>query len=57
MVESQRNHTFSIINALTDDKFALIGTASENAVSVRALIYMIAGHMHHHLEIINERYL
>jgi len=57
MVESQRSHTFSLINSLTTDKYELSGTASDNTVSVRALIFMIAGHMHHHLEIINDRYI
>lgn len=57
MIESQRSQTFSLINSLTTDKYELTGTASDNPVSTRALIYMIAGHMHHHLEIINDRYL
>lgn len=57
MVENQRAQTFSLINSLTSDKYELTGIASENKVSVRALIYLIAGHMAHHIEVIQERYL
>lgn len=57
IVENQRAQTFSLIQSLTDDKLRLMGTASGNKVSVRALIYMIAGHMQHHLFILNERYV
>jgi uncharacterized damage-inducible protein DinB len=34
-----------------------IGLANGNAVSARALMWMVAGHEQHHLNIINERYL
>lgn len=57
IVENQRAQTFSLIHSLTDNKLRLMGTASGNKVSVRALIYMIAGHMQHHLFILNERYV
>jgi hypothetical protein len=33
------------------------GTANGQAVSVRALLYIIAGHELHHLALIRERYL
>jgi hypothetical protein len=33
------------------------GVASGNFVSVRALAYIIAGHVSHHVEILEERYL
>jgi hypothetical protein len=33
------------------------GTASDNPVSVRALAYIIAGHVAHHVALLNERYL
>ncbi len=32
------------------------GTASEHPVSVRALLYIVAGHAEHHLRILEERY-
>ena len=33
------------------------GTASGHPVSVRALVYMLAGHEAHHLQLLQERYL
>ena len=42
---------------LTDEAWLRTGTASENTVSVRALAYIMAGHIRHHLKILNERYL
>lgn len=56
-VENQRAHTFSVINSFTTDKLTLTGTASDQEVSVRALIYMITGHMQHHINILNDRYI
>ena len=32
------------------------GTASDQPISVRALAYIIAGHMRHHLQVLEERY-
>lgn len=42
---------------LTDEAWLRTGTASDNPVSVRALAFMMAGHIRHHLNILNERYL
>jgi hypothetical protein len=42
---------------LTDEAWLRTGTASEATVSVRALAYIMAGHIRHHLKILNERYL
>ncbi len=33
------------------------GNANGNDVTVRALAYMMVGHVRHHLDIIRERYL
>jgi len=45
-----------LIAALTDEQLNRKGIASGNNVSVRALVYIIAGHELHHLKIIKERY-
>lgn len=37
--------------------FARVGTASASPVSVRALVYIIAGHEHHHMESLQTVYL
>jgi len=42
---------------LSGEAWLRTGTASENSVSVRALAYIMAGHVRHHLKILNERYL
>ena len=42
---------------LDDGDWQRTGTASEATVSVRALAYIMAGHVDHHLNILRERYL
>ena len=37
--------------------FAEVGTASGNPVSARALVYMLVGHVEHHMASLNEKYL
>ena len=41
---------------LDDAGWQRIGTASERQISVRALAYIMAGHVRHHLAILRERY-
>jgi uncharacterized damage-inducible protein DinB len=52
-----RESNIYLIEALTDEQLNLRGVASGNPASVRALVYMIAGHEIHHLGILKERYL
>ena len=42
---------------LTREAWLRTGTASEAAVSVRALAYIMVGHVRHHANILRERYL
>ncbi|MGI9036496.1 MAG: DinB family protein [Pyrinomonadaceae bacterium] len=42
---------------LTNNAWTRTGTASDKAVSVRALAYIMVGHVRHHLNILKERYL
>ena len=42
---------------LTDDAWLRIGTANNVKISVRALVYIMAGHIEHHLQILKDRYL
>lgn len=53
----QRRATLSMVNKFTDEQISYVGIASETETSVRALIYIMAGHAQHHLELFNERYL
>jgi hypothetical protein len=43
--------------SLMDEEYDRKGTASDKTVSVRALLYIIVGHVNHHWRIIEERYL
>lgn len=42
---------------LRDEDWLRMGTASNSRVSVRALAYIMAGHVRHHTKILRERYL
>lgn len=53
----QRRATLSMIKKFTDDQVSYVGVASETDTSVRALVYIMAGHAQHHLDIFKERYL
>lgn len=52
-----REANLLFINTLTDLQLSRTGSASSHPVSVKALLYMMAGHELHHLNILNERYL
>ena len=46
-----------LYSSLSDEQSLLFGTANGNPVSVRALVYMTAGHELHHLDIVKEKYI
>ena len=52
-----RNATISFARTLTPEICTYTGTANENLLSVSALMFIIAGHVQHHLTIVKERYL
>jgi hypothetical protein len=56
-LDTQRRSNISLVKSLRDDDWNRVGTASENPVSVRALAFIMAGHVRHHLGILKERYL
>lgn len=49
--------SISLFRNLPEEAWTRTGMASDNRVSVRALAFIIAGHLTHHLEIVRERYL
>jgi hypothetical protein len=53
----QRRSNMLLINNLSDEATKRLGTASGFPVSVRALVYISAGHVKHHVGILRERYL
>lgn len=55
--EHVRRSSILFFRALTAEEMVRSGTANQNAVSVRALGYIIAGHELHHMAILRDRYL
>lgn len=52
-----RTATVALLRHLPADSVSRRGVASEKAITVRALAWIIAGHPIHHLGILRERYL
>jgi uncharacterized damage-inducible protein DinB len=52
-----RRSTVAFYRNLPDDAWRRSGIASDSSVTVRALAYIVAGHVSHHLAILRERYL
>lgn len=55
--EHQRRANILLIRNMTDQASLRVGTASEHPISARALIYMLVGHVDHHIESLNEKYM
>jgi uncharacterized damage-inducible protein DinB len=51
-----RDATMSLVRTIDAEAGARRGTASDKSVSARALIWIIAGHMAHHVGVLRERY-
>jgi hypothetical protein len=52
-----RKANLYLFNSLTEKELNRSGTASERQISVRALLFVIPGHIIHHTQIIKGRYL
>ena len=52
-----RLSTLAFFRNLPAEAWLRSGIASDNSVTVRALAYIVAGHVSHHLAILRERYL
>jgi uncharacterized damage-inducible protein DinB len=52
-----RSATLAFCRNLPDEAWSRSGIASDSSVTVRALAYIVAGHVSHHLAILRERYL
>jgi uncharacterized damage-inducible protein DinB len=52
-----RKSTLQLIKSLPSEAFLRRGKANGSEVSVRALVYIIAGHELHHRNLIKERYM
>ena len=56
-LESVRESTVTLFEGLPEAAWTRSGLANGQKVSVRAIAWIAAGHLLHHLEIIQERYL
>ena len=49
--------TISLFKSMPEEAWDRTGVASDNPVTVRALAYIIAGHVAHHRNVLREKYL
>jgi len=54
---SVRRATLTLLRGLDDEQWLRRGTASGSEFTVRAIPWIVAGHAHHHLKVLRERYL
>src|ERR1043166_8925611 len=47
----------AMFRTLDEEAWNRLGTANENQVTVRALAFIVAGHVRHHMNVLRERYL
>jgi hypothetical protein len=52
-----RSSTVAFFRNLPADAWLRSGVASDNPVTVRAIAYIVAGHLSHHVNVLRERYL
>lgn len=52
-----REANMHVFRNLTEDAWTRVGTANEKQISVRALAWIMAGHIRHHIDILKGRYL
>lgn len=52
-----RNNSIVLLDSLSDEDLAFIGTASENAMSARAAAFTVLGHDIWHMDVITDKYL
>jgi uncharacterized damage-inducible protein DinB len=55
--QAVRESTLTFFRNLPDDGWSRSGIASGNRVTVRALAYIVAGHVSHHIAVLQEKYL
>lgn len=56
-LRAQRLASLAFFRSLDDEAVGRTGTANNAPISVRALLWIIAGHERHHVRVLRERYL
>ncbi len=54
--KATREANLYMLRALTEDQLNIIGVANQASIKVNSIIYIMAGHELHHLNILKERY-
>ena len=52
-----RLSNIAMFRTLDEEAWSRVGTANNNDVTVRALAFIMAGHVRHHMNVLRERYL
>jgi len=52
-----RPSNIAMLRTLDEAAWNRMGTANGSPVSVRALVYIMVGHVRHHMGVLSERYL
>jgi hypothetical protein len=52
-----RKSTMFLVKSLNETDLAKMGNANGKNISVRAIVFVLGGHINHHVKVIKERYL
>jgi hypothetical protein len=52
-----RTSNLFLFSQFTEQEWSRMGQANQNTVSVRALLFILVGHINHHQKVLQERYL
>lgn len=55
--EHLRKANLFLVKSLNETELARVGISNEKPISAKALVFIIAGHLNHHMRILKERYL
>jgi uncharacterized damage-inducible protein DinB len=55
--KAAREANLYMLRSLTEDQLNIVGVANQASIKVNSIVYIMAGHELHHLNILKERYL
>jgi hypothetical protein len=55
--EHLRKANLFLIKSFNETELARVGISNDKPISVKALVFIMAGHLNHHIRILKERYL